>query len=161
MLAISLSSCTNENQDTNQVVIDFESMQIDDFNDLGEVVDIPTSDVVDFFKSGYSDFQNLEDNLVIRLAVREDVSSFYIIGINDVPKQFATHSDPPGFWDDDDVKSDCKTCVDERCIANFLNIATGNGQRDVDVSFRTIRVLGQRVAVKVCYTTNISLRIGI
>ena len=173
-LSISMFSCIEDSNEAtvnnssieNNEEIDLESDELFKFEntnfpistELGTVQEIQTATLEEFLTSNYEDLQNMEDDLVIRMAIREDITRFYIISIDDIPNDFKTHADPSGFWGDDEttIASGCKTCTSPQCIADILNKATNGDRVSADVSFRT---LNNATGVKICFTKELTLQL--
>lgn len=174
LLSISMFSCTEDSNETtvnNSSIKNNEEINLEDgelFNfeninfpvstELGTVQEIQTTTLEEFLTSNYEDLQNMEDDLVIRMAIREDITRFYIVSINDIPEDFKTHADPSGFWSDDKtvIASDCKTCTNPQCIADILNEVTNGVTVNADVSFRT---LNNATGVKICFTKELTFQL--
>ena len=142
------------------VLFNSENTNLSIETELGVIQEIETAELEEFLISNYGDFQNMEDDLVLRMAIREDITRFYIISINDTPDDFVTHSDPPGFWADDTVTvSGCTTCRNPQCAADFINEASDGGSVSVDISFRPIKTMGIHTGTRICYTRQVTLQL--
>lgn len=147
--SVILYSCENEEPINQENSISLNESEFDlklvSFDSFGKEFDLPENDIKFFFKKHFDELLTLDENLEINILSKKGKKTFVIKPINDTKKSseqnFARY----------ETETICKTCTNESCVAKQLTKAVGEGDIDVNITVRVVRVFGVQTGLKVCY----------